>query len=100
MARTDRVVVKTAFGTVELPWDSRQALLTQIRHLGSAKPIVDAFEAVGTTRPVVLTEEQRGQLGGLLNFWAQQVHVPGLPEGVWDLRCALVDEFAKPTHPE
>jgi hypothetical protein len=74
-----------------LPWASRTALLDEIRHLESAKPIVDAFEAVGTSRPVTLTPEQKGVLIELIEFWATQTRVGprGLAEGLEELRNAL-----------
>lgn len=97
MSRLDRVVVETFRGPIELPWASRAALLTELRRLDSTAGIVAAFEAVGATRPVELTVEQRAELAGLLNFWMNQVQVDGLPEGVYDLRCALVDEFTPAT---
>jgi hypothetical protein len=45
---------------LERPWDSRAALLEEIRQLDSARPIIDAFEAVGVSRPVTLRQEQKG----------------------------------------
>jgi len=50
-----RVRISLSRGQVVLPWDSRQALLGQMRHLDSAVPIIAAFEAVGVSRPVQLT---------------------------------------------
>jgi hypothetical protein len=55
---------------VEIPWTSRTALCDQIPNLDSAKPIIDAFEAVGVSRPVVLTREQKGLLVESIDFWA------------------------------
>jgi hypothetical protein len=89
----ERVLVSTSRTTAELPWESRQALLSEFRHLDSARPIIDAFEAVGTSRSVTLPREQVAELYSFLNFWSGQVTIPNLPEGVWDLRCALADDL-------
>jgi hypothetical protein len=93
----DHVLVALLSGdNVSLPLESRAALLQEIRHLESAQTIVAAFEAVGTSRPVALTPEQRGLLVELVDSWGNQT--PGgleaLPEGVFDLRNALHDDLS------
>ena len=55
----DRVRATLGRETVELPWASRDALLDQLRPLDSMRPVVDQFEAVGTSRPVALKHQQR-----------------------------------------
>jgi len=50
--RLDHVSVATSRDRVTLPWNSRDALLAEIRHLDSAAGIVKAFTDVGATRPV------------------------------------------------
>lgn len=90
-ARLDRVQVTLSRGPVELPWDSRDALLDQFLHLDSMKPILDAFEAVGASTPVKLTQEQKSDLLGVIEFWMNQVGQPQLPAGVFELRNALHD---------
>jgi hypothetical protein len=89
----ERVIVATSRARVEIPWQSRQQLLDEIRHLDSAEAIVDAFEAVGTSRPVTLTDHDRALLYGLLNRWADRVPYGELPEGIWPLRCAIADDL-------
>ena len=88
----ERVMIATSRDDVLLPWESRQELLRQIRGLESARSTIDAFEAVGTSRPVTLETDEKGLLVEAINLWAGNVAVNGLPEGVWDLRCALVDD--------
>jgi hypothetical protein len=63
--------------------------------LESAQPIVAAFEAVGISRPVVLTLEQKGVLIELIEFWATQIRFgfTGLPEGMFELRNALHNDL-------
>ena len=93
--RLDIVNVAYSRGTVELPWASRDALLNQIKHLDSAKDVTDAFVAVGATRPVELSNDDAGLLLGVINHWASQTPggYAGLPDGVWDLRNAVVDHL-------
>jgi hypothetical protein len=69
--RLDRVHVQLARRRepFELPWDSRDKLLNEIRQRESAQPIVDAFENAGASRPVTFTLEQKAQLFDLLEAW-------------------------------
>lgn len=82
-------------GEVGLPWESRTALLDEIRRVEFAKAIVDAFEAVGTSRPVTLTEGQKADLIDCIESWASQTPggFEGLPEGMYELRNALHDDL-------
>jgi hypothetical protein len=91
--RLDRVAVSTSRATIELPWGSRDQLLHELRHLDNAEPIRAAFEAVGATRPVPLSRADELVLLNAIEAWLQSVTVDGLPEGIWELRCALADEF-------
>jgi hypothetical protein len=91
--RLNRVAISTSRTVIELPWSSRDQLLHEIRHLEGADAIRTAFEAVGASRPVPLSRADEVLLFGAINEWAQSVTVDGLPEGVWELRCALADEF-------
>jgi len=85
----ERVLIVTSHATIELSWKAREALLHEIRHAESARGIIGAFEAVGTSRPVPLTRHDEGLLFEAINQWSQGVTVEGLPAGIWDLRCAL-----------
>jgi hypothetical protein len=82
----------------ELPWNARQELLDQLAHLDSMRSVRGAFEAVGTSQPVKLTTEQKGALLEVVQFWATQVRdgYEGLPEGIYELRCSLVDDLHDP----
>jgi hypothetical protein len=53
---------------------------------------VQAFAAVGASRPVTLTAEGKGTLLGVVAEWLDEATVDGLPPGVFELRNALVDE--------
>lgn len=84
-------------GTFELPWASRQALLEQIGDLESIRSLRDAFERVGTLRPVTLSREEKVDLVEFIQDWAASL-VGGyadLPEGLYELRRALVGDLDK-----
>jgi hypothetical protein len=42
--RINHIRVVLSGGIVEVPWESRNALIGQMLHLDSAKPIIEAFE--------------------------------------------------------
>ncbi len=92
--RLDRVQVRTTRGVVEIPWSSRDALLHEIRYLVSAKPVVEAFAAVGASRPVELDVAGEALL-------VKAIHVMGnnaggldrIPAGLFELRNALIDDL-------
>lgn len=88
--------VEIAFSreTVSIPWLSRQALLDRMRHLESAAALVAAFEAVGTSRPVVLDAGGKADLFEIIRFWVSEVGVDELPSRIADLRHALLDDIA------
>ena len=88
--------VRIAFSeTLTIPWDSRQALLERLRGDESLRSVVDAFEAVGVSRPVTLSHEERAELSDAIRVWAHETGGYGaLPEGIERLRLALVDENA------
>jgi len=94
------VLSVTSHAAIELSWKSREALLHEIRHLESARGIIDAFEAVGTSRPVPLTRHDEGLLREAINQWSVGVTVDGLPAGIWELRCALAAELHDTPDPE
>ena len=91
--RLDRVAITTTRTTIELPWSSRDRLLHEIRNLDGADKIRTAFEAVGASRPVPLSRDDQVLLYKAIDLWADSVTVDELPDGIWDLRCALADEF-------
>jgi hypothetical protein len=91
--RLDHVRIPLSRELIDLPWDSRSALLGELRHDAKARPTIDAFEAVGASRPVRLTREHKALLLDAINVWSTRVTVDGLPPGVWDLRNALDDDL-------
>ena len=97
--RLDRVAISTSRTAVELSWNSRDRLLHEVRHLENADAIRTAFEAVGASKPVPLSRADEVTLFHAINEWARSVTVDELPPGIWELRCALADEFADPPEP-
>lgn len=91
--RLDRVAISTSLATIELPWNSRDKLLHELRHLNGAAAIRTAFEAVGVSRPAQLSRADKAILFNAIDEWSRTVTVTGLPAGVWELRCALADEL-------
>ena len=68
--------------------------MRRFRNLSSMSDIVDAFEAVGTTQPVRLTDSQKALLLNPISFWADQIDgYDDLPEGIYDLRKGVHDDL-------
>jgi hypothetical protein len=91
--RNERVMVATSRDIVVLPWSSRQALLGQMQRIDAARSAIDAFEAVGTSRPVMLDVDAKRVLVDSIGAWVEEVGARGIPAGVWQLRDALVDDL-------
>jgi hypothetical protein len=79
-------------GTFELPSDSRQQLLQKLSGAESSA-VRDAFAAVGTSQPVQLTREQKGELLQVVEHWAIAGGFAELPAGIYELRNALIDDL-------
>jgi hypothetical protein len=92
--RIDRVTILGSRDatTVVIPWDSRPALLERLEEAGGADDVIVEFRKVGTSRPVALSKPQKRRLFEVVEAWLCEVDMPGLPEGIFDLRCALYDE--------
>ena len=93
--RQAEVRIALRHGTVSIPWSSRDALLEQLRDQDSLSDVRDAFQAVGTTQPVRLTDPQKLGLRNVITFWANQMggSYDNLPEGIYALRNALQDDL-------
>jgi hypothetical protein len=62
--------------------------------LESLRSLREAFERVGTSRPVTLSGEEKVDLVKLIDEWGRQVGCwDMLPERVYDLRNALHDDL-------
>jgi hypothetical protein len=91
--RIDTVTIPLSREKIELPWESQQALLSQFSHLDSLRSLREAFQAVGTSRPVELTREQKGHLLQVIEHWAIAGGFAELPVGIYELRNALIDDL-------
>lgn len=89
--RPGRVTIALDHGDVTMSWLGRQVLLGRLQ---DAPEIRKAFEAVGATRPVELTPDQRAELLHVLEQWALETPngYPSLPAEILDLRNALMDD--------
>ncbi len=103
--RIDEVRIELRRGIVSIPWSSRAALLEQLGKRDSMTEVSDvreAFLAVGTTRPVRLTDPQKLGLRNVITFWANEMggSYDDLPEGIHALRNALHDDLPLVGAPE
>jgi|SRR3954465_10758832 len=92
--RLDRVSLDLWHGTFEFAWSSREELLEEIGNLPEAEAAVRSFTAVGAVAPVRLSNADKEFVANAIERWAVDVGELGLPPGVWELRCALVDDVA------
>lgn len=93
----ERVVVQGSRPLpVTMPWASREALVERLRQNESAADLVKCFEAVGTSRPVTFTPEQKPRLRDAIEAWGdeqEQRYWTRLPVGVFELRGLLIDDI-------
>src|SRR5438128_927816 len=91
-----RVRVRTSSRTVTLPWQSAQDF--QARALAAyptVHPVVERFRAVGTSRPMELTDpNDRTFVLAVIEAWTAQVGEDELPPGIGELGDALRDDDA------
>ena len=92
--RLDCVTITLRGDAIELPWDSREQLIEEMASLEGTEQVVRAFIAVGASAPVRLGRPEKELLIAMIDRWATDIDVDELPTGVWDLRCALVDDLA------
>ena len=78
-------------GVVEVLWESRQELLTQIRHLEAPTA---AFMPVPAASLISLTRNDKVLLLQAIDAWAKTAGSPAeLPADMWELRNALFDDL-------
>ena len=88
-ARLKRVTVSTLSGDVVISWDERQRLVAELLPVTKDQDIVRAFEAVGTSSPVILEADQRRRLRLALGFLGSD---QPLSSGLAGLYTALAGE--------
>jgi hypothetical protein len=79
---------------IKIPWETRDALLERLQAEGDVEKIIAAFQAVGATAPVKLTDEQKRRLLSTCKDWLFETRTAGAPRGIYELKNALVDELA------
>jgi hypothetical protein len=90
LERLDRVTIALPGGDVTIPWDTRQALMGRLQHVGERSGICSRFGAVGASRPIQLSQRQLLALQRVLVTWSDD----GMPAELNDLLTALSDEVA------
>ena len=89
-----RVTVALSGREVFLGWEAREALMARMRHVGGTDPLLDAFDAVGASRPVDVGPGQRDALLQVLEHWASgRDDCAAIPPELLELRDALIDDF-------
>jgi len=91
--RLDKVTIALERGNIFIDWDTRQALMARLLHVGTRARIRDSFQAVGATSPVELRPGQRAALLQVLDDWfADDDGSAPMPEELFTLRDALAEE--------
>ena len=97
--RLDHVTITLWRGPVEIPWDSRVQLVDEMSSIDGAEHVVRAFNAVGASAPVRLGQPEKELVVEVVDRWAADVGADELPDGVWDLRGALVEDLELQAEP-
>jgi hypothetical protein len=87
----ERVEITTGRESVKVTWEERQELLDRIWQAANGAVLGGKFEAVGTSRPVVLEGEDVDLLDTIVGVWDQDAG--DLPEGIRRLREMLQAEL-------
>ena len=90
-SRLDFVHIQTGSGPIRIRWTARDELLERLRAFGALE-VVRAFEAVGATRPVDLTDDGKHVLLEVLSRWIDG-ELDDRRDGVAELRAALLDDL-------
>ena len=92
--RLDSITVALDAGPVILAWNARQALMRRLQHVQSTARLRDSFDAVGASRPVELTCNQRTALLLTLEGWSLDLDdgYEAMPQALFELRNALIAE--------
>ncbi len=91
--RLNLVTVTYTRGTVALPRASCDALLAEMPRLDSAASARRRFEALGASARVRLETDEVQTVLDVVEVWMRDVGRDGLPEGVFELRNALLDDL-------
>jgi hypothetical protein len=93
--RLDRVeVLAGRGGSVTISWDAREQLLERLGDIQVNAHTVDAFRSVGASRPVPLELPDKQILSVTIEDWIAELGgYTRLPEGIYELRAALIDDL-------
>jgi hypothetical protein len=91
MDRVNTVTVLVGTLTVKIHWDERETLLGHLRRSRRATRIVGAFEGGGTSRPIVVGEDDLGVLLEVVNDLWHELGTDRLPPELHELRGALLE---------
>jgi hypothetical protein len=92
--RIDRVLVVTRYGSVEISWASRAAIVHELHGLELSAVALRAFEAAGASRPVQLDRPSIAAVIDAINVLAERAGgVRHLEPGVAKLQRKLIKEL-------
>jgi hypothetical protein len=91
-SRLNRVRVATSREVIEISWIARNELLERLRKAGGALEVIRAFEGIGASRPVELTDDGKQVLLEALSRWVDELD-GDLPRGVAELRREILDDL-------
>jgi hypothetical protein len=93
--RLDRVLIQLA--SVDEPlvisWDARDELVRRLDGKTDGISAAKAFRDVGASSPVRLTIDEKEQLAIVIAEWMYDLGSGYLPDGVFDLRSALINDL-------
>jgi hypothetical protein len=92
--RINQVRIATAARVVVISWDARQQLLERVRQLHGGAELIERFDAVGTSQPAKLNRAGKQLVLETIYGWTEQVGVDELPEGITELRYALLNDLS------
>ncbi len=94
--RLDRVQIATTRqtpGPVQISWAARDQLLARLRGTAAGDAVVEKFQGSGASSAVTLTLEEKRHVDVVLDAWLVEVDVDGLPDGIFALRNAILDDL-------
>jgi hypothetical protein len=74
-----------------ISWETHEEILARLTPAQAA--VGDAFRAVAASSPVRFTIDEKEQLLIAIDEWMRDVGSDRLPDGVFDLRSALINDL-------
>jgi len=78
---------------IVLSWDTSRELIRRLDARDDGASAANAFRAVGASRPARFTIDEKEQLAIVVDEWMDDVGRDLLPDGVFDLRSALINDL-------